>query len=154
MENTYYDWEGFFRKSVTHPDVLQALNQVDAGPVPPIAPDELSTAVEFCGIQIEFSDEQLFPDLEGPMGEGTGLLSKITLFLGANYKERYSGPLPFGLKPDMGPEEVREIFGPTSDQNERFKWDRWPKDDKLIRVTYTKDLSGLKSVSVILKDVM
>ncbi len=145
----YKQWVDLFGKPADDPLVRTAV--VKAGITKPlkIGRDELSVIADVPGkgMSIIFADDSVLHPGSGLIGRP--ILSTVNMAVQhPTRKDLYTGPLPFKLTKNSGQSALRDRFGAPVESEEDLRWDAWILEGLQLTVGYTKDLQGVRSVSV------
>jgi hypothetical protein len=138
----YKDWLELLGKDTADPKIKDALAKVGVKRVPRIGKDDLETEVEVDDARLVFSPVDLYPS-RSKGGDGVYVFSGLVLLM-----DDYKGELPLEIKPTDSQKDLRSRFGKPVELDERFRWDEWKVDDRLVRADYAEDYKSLDALTV------
>lgn len=144
----YQEWIELFGRTTEDPSIISKLAAMGLGKPPVIKKNRISADVEMPGLMLTFTAEALYPDLKEPVGEGTGVLTQLTISIGDPDRGIYQGQLPYDLKKTDSRKELHSRFGKPHESNETFFWDEWRFEDITLVVTFLEDWKGIELITL------
>jgi hypothetical protein len=143
-------------KTVSDPEVVQLLKDLELGGKAPAIEDGVSSDVEVQkhGVALFFRTAYHLRKVKGlgDLPDSTPIVSDVKFSRkGFDGGPGYAGALPHGLTFSDVRDAVRERLGPPTRVNPIVANDRWDTEDRYLTVGFARDGSGIKEVTCGLK---